>query len=247
MGWALDLDGVVWLGTESIPGVAEAIAALQSAGETVLFVTNNSGRRVVDVENKLASHGIDAQGGVITSAMAASQLVKPGERVLGMCGPGCREELESQGAIVVEEGPVDAVIVGFHESFDYWGLTAGIQAILGGARFLATNEDVTYPAEDGIRAGAGSIVAALQAATKVKPEVAGKPHQPICDLVIARGGESGIVVGDRPDTDGLLAKSLNWKFALVLSGVTTESELPTDPIPDSVHRDLPALVEEYLG
>ena len=73
MGWALDLDGVVWLGTESIPGVAEAVAALQSAGETVLFVTNNSGRRVSDVENKLASHGIDAQGGVITSAMAASQ------------------------------------------------------------------------------------------------------------------------------------------------------------------------------
>ena len=247
MGWALDLDGVVWLGTESIPGVAEAVAALQNAGETVLFVTNNSGRRLSDVEKKLASHGIDAQGGVITSAMVASQLVKPGERVLGMCGPGCREELESQGAIVVEEGPVDAVIVGFHESFDYWGLTAGIQAILGGARFLATNEDVTYPAEDGIRAGAGSIVAALQAATKVKPEVAGKPHQPICDLVIARGGESGIVVGDRPDTDGLLARSLNWKFALVLSGVTGESELPTDPAPDSVHRDLPALVEEYLG
>ena len=53
MGWALDLDGVVWLGTESIPGVAEAVAALQSAGETVLFVTNNSGRCVVDVENKL--------------------------------------------------------------------------------------------------------------------------------------------------------------------------------------------------
>ena len=70
MGWALDLDGVVWLGTESIPGVAEAVAALQNAGETVLFVTNNSGRRVIDVEEKLFSHGIDAQGGVITSAMA---------------------------------------------------------------------------------------------------------------------------------------------------------------------------------
>ncbi|CAI8364870.1 MAG: Acid sugar phosphatase [Acidimicrobiales bacterium AG-410-I20] len=247
MGWALDLDGVVWLGTESIPGVAEAVAALQNAGETVLFVTNNSGRRVIDVEEKLFSHGIDAQGGVITSAMAAAQMVEPGERVLGMCGPGCREELESQGAVMVSDGPVDTVVVGFHENFDYWGLTAGIQAILGGARLLATNQDVTYPAEDGIRAGAGSIVAALEAATKVKPEVAGKPHQPICDLVIERGGTEGIVVGDRPDTDGLLAKSLNWKFALVLSGVTNESDLPIDPIPDSIHLDLPSLVEEYLG
>ena len=148
---------------------------------------------------------------------------------------------------MVDEGPVDTVVVGFHENFDYWGLTAGIQAILGGARLLATNQDVTYPAEDGIRAGAGSIVAALEAATKVKPEVAGKPHQPICDLVIERGGTEGIVVGDRPDTDGLLAKSLNWKFALVLSGVTNESDLPIDPVPDTIHLDLPTLVKEYLG
>ena len=82
MAWALDLDGVVWLGTEDIPGAADAVAALQDAGETVLFVTNNSGRRVVDVEAKLASHGIEARGGVITSGMAAAALVEPGEVVL---------------------------------------------------------------------------------------------------------------------------------------------------------------------
>ncbi|MDE0928923.1 MAG: HAD-IIA family hydrolase [Acidimicrobiales bacterium] len=246
MGWALDLDGVVWLGTDRIPGVGEAVTKLQDAGETVLFVTNNSGSRIVDLEARLAHHGIDARGGVISSAMAVAQMVEPGERIMGMCGPGCREELEAKGAVMVDDGPVDTVVVGFHEHFDYWGLSAGIRAVLGGARLLATNTDVTYPAEDGIRAGAGSIVAALEAATGAIPEVAGKPHQAICDLVLEAAGPDGIVVGDRPDTDGLLAQALNWKFALVLSGVTTEAHLPVSPQPDTVHADLPALVEEYL-
>ncbi|MBC8364806.1 MAG: HAD-IIA family hydrolase [Actinobacteria bacterium] len=257
MAWALDLDGVVWLGTEDIPGAADAVAALQDAGETVLFVTNNSGRRVVDVEAKLAGHGIDARGGVITSGMAAAAMVQPGEVVLGMCGPGAREELEAVGAIVVGEGPADTVVVGFHEDFDYRGLTAGVQAILGGARLLATNEDVTYPAHDGIRPGAGSIVAALVAATGATPEVAGKPHRPMCDVVLGRAGEGGgvagggvaegIVVGDRPDTDGLLARALGWEFALVLTGVTSEADLPTDPEPDRVAADLASLVKAHLG
>ena len=247
MAWALDLDGVVWLGTEGIPGAADSVAALQDAGETVLFVTNNSGRRVVDVEAKLAGHGIEARGGVITSGMAAAAMVQPGEVVLGMCGPGAKEELEAAGAIVVRDGPVDTVVVGIHEDFDYWRLTAGVQAISGGARFLATNEDVTYPAHDGIRPGAGSIVAALVAATGVIPVVAGKPHRPICEVVLDRAAVGGIVVGDRPDTDGLLARALGWKFALVLSGVTTEADLPTDPEPDIVAIDLPSLVKAHLG
>jgi 4-nitrophenyl phosphatase len=247
MGWALDLDGVVWRGTDDVPGAAEAVAALQDAGETVLFVTNNSGRRVVDVEAKLSHHGIDAQGGVVTSGMAAARLVSPGEKVLGLCGPGCREELEARGAEVVRDGPADTVVVGFHEDFDYWRLTAGVQALLGGARLLATNRDVTYPAEDGIRPGAGSIVAALVAATGVEPEVAGKPHQAICDLVLERAGADGVVVGDRPDTDGLLARALGWRFGLVLSGVTTVGDLPIQPTPDTVHPDLAALVAEALG
>jgi HAD superfamily hydrolase (TIGR01450 family) len=247
MAWALDLDGVVWLGTEDIPGAADAVAALQDAGETVLFVTNNSGRRVVDVEAKLASHGIEARGGVITSGMAAAALVEPGEVVLGMCGPGAREELEAVGAVIVDEGPADTVVVGFHEDFDYWGLTAGVRAILGGARLLATNLDVTYPAHDGIRPGAGSIVAALVAATGATPVVAGKPHPPICEVVLDRAGDGGIVVGDRPDTDGLLARALGWEFALVLTGVTGEADFPVDPEPDRVAIDLASLVKAHLG
>ena len=88
MAWALDLDGVVWRGTDGVPGSAEAVRLLQESGERVLFVTNNSGRRVVDTVQKLAGLGIDAMGGVVTSGMAAARLVAKSERVLGMCGPG---------------------------------------------------------------------------------------------------------------------------------------------------------------
>ncbi len=246
MSWALDLDGVVWLGSEDIPGAADAVARLQATGEKVLFVTNNSARRVVDVEAKLASHGIDAMGGVITSGMAAAALVKPGETVVGLCGPGAREELEARGARVVSDGPADAVVVGFHEEFDYRRLTAGVQAVLGGARLLATNEDPSWPAEDGIRPGAGALVAAVAVATDATPVFAGKPHQPICDLVLEAAGQTGTVVGDRPDTDGLLARAMGWNFALVLSGVIGDEDLPVDPVPDSVHADLASVVDEAL-
>nr|MCS5678872.1 HAD hydrolase-like protein [Acidimicrobiales bacterium] len=74
-----------------------------------------------------------------------------------------------------------------------------------------------------------------------------KPHRPICEVVLDRAAEGGIVVGDRPDTDGELARALGWKFALVLSGVTTEADLPTDPEPDIVAIDLPSLVKAHLG
>ena len=104
MAWALDLDGVVWLGDHAVPGAAAAVARLREAGEQVFFVTNNSGRTVAEVEARLAGFGIDACGGVITSAMATARLVEPGETVLCLCGAGAAEELRKAGANVVAKG-----------------------------------------------------------------------------------------------------------------------------------------------
>jgi len=250
MPWALDLDGVVWRGIEGVPGSAEAVRLLQEAGERVLFVTNNSGRPVSDTEGKLAGLGIDAMGGVVTSGMAAAALVSPGERVLGMCGSGCREELERVGAEVVRDGSADAVVVGFHDDFDYWRLTAAVQAVLGGARLIGTNDDVTFPAHDGLRPGAGSLLAAVRAATGAEPELAGKPYGPMCDLVRSLvAGEDGecVMGGDRPDTDGRFARALGWRWSLVLSGLVGADDLPVDPEPDTVHGDLLAAVGDHLS
>ena len=92
-GWALDLDGVVWLGDEPIAGSAAAIARLRAAGHRVLFVTNNSSVVVSDVEAKLARMGIPAVGDVVTSAVVAADLVQPGEVALVCAGPGVTEAL----------------------------------------------------------------------------------------------------------------------------------------------------------
>ena len=79
-------------------------------------------------------------------------------------------------------------------------------------------------------------------ASGVQPVVAGKPHQPFADLVTARFGTDGIMVGDQPLTDGRLAVRLGYRFGLVLTGVTKQGDLPVDPTPDLIAADLPALV-----
>ena len=247
MTWALDLDGVVWLGDKVIQGVGESITFLREKGEQVFFVTNNSGRTVSEVEEKLNSFNIEPNGGVITSAMAMATLFSPDETVLTLCGKGAVEEMEKVGAKPVKDGKADSVVVGFHEDFDYWKLTAALQAIDAGARLLATNDDLTYPSHDGIRPGAGSILASLVAATEAVPEIAGKPYQPMCDLLNELSGGNGIMVGDRPDTDGRFAKNLGWDFGLVLSGVTKKSDLPVDPPHDFLADDLPDMVEQIFS
>jgi len=247
MTWALDLDGVVWLGDKVIQGVGESITFLREKGEQVFFVTNNSGRTVSEVEEKLNSFNIEPNGGVITSAMAMATLLSPDETVLTLCGKGAVEEMEKVGAKPVKDGKADSVVVGFHEDFDYWKLTAALQAIDAGARLIATNDDLTYPSHDGIRPGAGSILASLVAATEAVPEIAGKPYQPMCDLLNELSGGNGIMVGDRPDTDGRFAKNLGWDFGLVLSGVTKKSDLPVDPPHDFLADDLPDMVEQIFS
>jgi len=246
MPFAIDLDGVVWLGEQPINGSAAAIARLRAAGEPVLFCTNYSVLPVADIEAKLGRHGIPSQGDVVTSAMAGALLVEAGERVLVCGGPGVTEAVLTRGAVPVRTGPADAVLVGMHHDFDYERLTAASQAVHAGARLLATNDDPTYPTANGLLPGAGSIVAAIERATGVTAAVAGKPHHPMAELVRARLGSAGTMVGDRPDTDGRFAVALGYRFALVLSGVAS-SAADLDPAPALVAPDLAHLVDELLG
>ena len=245
VAWALDLDGVIWLGDQPIPGAAEAVALLQATGEPVVFVTNNSAVPVGEVEAKLAAHGIEAVGMVLTSAMAAAQRVEPGEVALVCAGPGVEEALAARGVRTVRDGDADVVVVGFHRDFDYERMRVASTAVRRGARLLATNDDATYPTPDGLIPGGGAILAAVTTAAGVPPEVAGKPHLPMAELVRARVGDAGVMVGDRPDTDGRFALTLGWRFGLVLSGVTTA--LPVEPAPDLVAPDLAALVGAALA
>jgi len=242
VAWVLDLDGVVWLADQPIVGAAAAVEALRGAGEEVVFVTNNSNGTVADYEAKLAAHGVEAGGAVITSAMAAAGLVRAGARVLVCGGPGVWEAVEKRGATPVTDGDADAVIVGFHPEFDYERLRVASAAVRRGARLIGTNDDATFPTPNGPIPGNGSLLAAVATAGGAAPVVAGKPYAPMAALVRERCGPIATFVGDRPDTDGRLARVLGYRFVLVLSGVTTEAELPVDPAPDLVVADLAAAV-----
>ena len=199
---------------------------------------------VADQEAKLADCGIDAHGSVITSATAAAQLIHPGERVLVVGGPGIVEAVELAGAEACSSGPADAVIVGMDPGFNYDTLGRAMRAVRGGARLIGTNHDPSYPTERGLEPGGGSLLAAVATAAEAVPTMAGKPNQPIVDCVRSRIGDFGVVVGDRPDSDGLFAEALGYEFALVLSGVTGPDDLPVSPEPQYIAPDLAALVDQ---
>lgn len=246
MPWVLDLDGVLWLGPEPIPGAADAVARLRAAGETVVFATNNAAGRVSEHEQKLAAMGVPADGAVVTSAQAGAALVEAGERTLVVGGPGLQEEVAARGADVVTEGPCDVVISGLDRGLTYDSIRTASTAIRDGARWIQTNTDVTFPTPTGPEPGAGTIAAALAAASGREPIVAGKPHQPMADLIRDRLGDEGYMVGDRPDTDGLFARRLGYRFCLALSGITRPDELPVEPEPWTTGADLAAIVTTVL-
>lgn len=244
--WALDLDGVVWRGDTAVPGSAGAVAALRSRGERVVFFTNNSFAGVDDFAAKLERVGISApHEDLLTSGQAAASLVDAGTTALLCAGPGVQEALEAKGVTVVKDGPADAVVVGWHSTFDYEELTRAMTAVRNGARLIGTNDDATYPTAGGLIPGGGALLAAVAYASGASPEVAGKPHAPMVDLIGRRIGAVDVMVGDRATTDGLLARSLGARFALVLSGVTTDGDLPVEPAPDLVAPDLAGVVARW--
>lgn len=246
-----DLDGVLWRGDTPIPGSAAAVATLRAAGRRVAFLTNNSSHRVADVVAKLDRCGVPADpADVLSSAQAAAVLLgaalAPGGRVLVCGGPGVVEAVTGAGLVAVAndrelDAPVDAVVCGFHRDFDFDRLDRAAAAVRDGARFVATNLDATYPGDHRVLPGAGSLVAALATASGRTPEVAGKPAAATVALVHERLGDDGVMVGDRPSTDGALAAALGWPFAMVRSGIGGHD--PSEPVPDPE----PAFLADDLG
>ena len=243
-----DLDGVIWLSLRAISGSADAIARLRATGHRVLFVTNNSSLMREDVEAALEKVGVPAAGDVLSSAMAAARLVERGERALVVGGPGIVQALHGRGAEVVDDGPADAVLVGFTRDFDYDALRRANATIRAGARLIGTNDDATYPTPDGPIPGGGALLAAVAKASGQQPVVAGKPYQPMADLVRAELGgvlDGAVMIGDRQETDGDFAARLGIGFGLVRSGVTALG-VAVDPSPTFDAADLAVMVDHLL-
>lgn len=214
----VDLDGVVWLAGEALPGAADGVDELRRRGVPILFATNNATPTIGELRSGLEAIGIHAtERELATSAQSAAALLHPGQRVHAVGEAGLFEALEERGAVRTDASP-DAVVVGLSRTFDYETCDRAAGLVRDGARFIATNLDPTLPTPGGLRPGAGAIVAAIATASGREAEVAGKPSAAMVRYVAGRV-RVGAVIGDRPSTDGALAAALGVPFALVASAI----------------------------
>jgi HAD superfamily hydrolase (TIGR01450 family) len=246
-----DLDGVVYRGGRVLHGAGEALARLAEAGVRTIFITNNSTRTPENAAAKISSlAGVAvAPDDVVTSSLATVGLLGPADGPVYIVGEdGVSDAVARAGLSVTEKGDeARSVVVGLTRSLSYEMLGEAMKALMAGARFIATNNDHTFPTETGVMPGAGAIVAALEAASGRTPVVAGKPHAPMREFVRSMGVTRAWVIGDRLDTDIALASDEeDWSSILVLTGVTTRSEVAVGGA-DHVVKDLPAAVDLVLA
>jgi 4-nitrophenyl phosphatase len=245
----LDLDGTVYHGTEAIEGAAEFIRALAIP---YLFVTNRGNRTPETVAQQLNGMGIDCTAeNVLTSAQATAGYLSRGKRAFCIGEDGLKIALQDAGVIVVEdETAVDAVVVSFDRSFDYRKLTLALNHISSGAVFLATNDDHVITVQNGIVPEAGPLVAAVSAATGLRPKLFGKPHAPIMEMALQRLGVNAtetVVIGDNLSTDILAGARMGMKSALILTGVSSRADAENSDIkPTWIVEDYGDLVRQVF-
>lgn len=251
-GLLVDLDGVVYTGEVSVPGAAAFLAEARRRSFPLLMVTNNSTSSSEAVVTRLASMGIRVEPGqVLTSAQAAAsfihQTLPSVEQVFVIGELGLREAVLNEGLRIVDDAAgAECVLVGLDRAFTYAKLAAATRAILGGAPFVATNADALLPVEGGgFLPGAGTMVAAISAATGILPTVIGKPEAALFQEGLARLGgfapHDVAMVGDRLDTDLDGARRVGLRTILVLSGVATRADAEgAAQAPDAV---VPSLID----
>jgi HAD superfamily hydrolase (TIGR01457 family) len=235
----LDLDGVVYRGSSAVPSAAEAIEAAARRGMRAAFVTNNALRTPEAVAARLTGFGVPASPDqVVTSAQVAARVLAGrlpgGARVLVLGGDGLHAAIRSEGLVPVSSADDDpgAVVVGFDPQLTYARLAEAALAIRAGALWVASNADATVPAERGLLPGNGAVLAFLRTATGAEPLITGKPELAMHRESERRSGaRRPLIVGDRLDTDIEAGHRAACPTLLVLTGVTTVSDLLVAPAP----------------
>jgi 4-nitrophenyl phosphatase len=272
----VDLDGVVYRGADPVPGVAAVLADRAARGDDVVYVTNNSMHYRADYQTRLAAMGAPVSPDtVVSSARATAVYLREHDRairrVLVLGAGGLERELRDVGYDVVGAGHAatrvsqegidgyaaagrpDAVVVGLDPNLTYTRLVVACDCIRAGAHFIATNRDPIYPTERGLRPGAGSIVAAVEAATGVVPISIGKPAPYLLEAAAhAVGREPGeaIMIGDGIGTDLAAARAVGARCVFMLTGVTTRAQieaLPAAEQPTAVVADADGLAAALAG
>jgi 4-nitrophenyl phosphatase len=247
----VDLDGVVYRGSEPVPGVAAVLADRAGRGDDVVYVTNNSMHYRAEYQARLAAMGAPVTPNtVVSSARATAVYLKEHDpeirRVLVLGAGGLERELRDEGYDVVGAGTAatrvshegidgfaaagqpQAVVVGLDPNLTYTRLVVASDCIRAGAHFIATNRDPIYPTERGLWPGAGSLVVAVEAATGVVPVSIGKPAPYLLEAAahaVGREPSEAIMIGDGIGTDLAAAKAVGARCIFMLTGVSTRAQV----------------------
>lgn len=230
-----DMDGVLVLGSQVIPGANEFIQRLQQAGSRFLVLTNNSLYTQRDLHVRLKRIGLEVpQESIYTSAVATAQFLAaqhPGGSAYVVGEAGLTTALHEAGFVITDQRP-DYVVLGETLSYSFERITQAMRLVAAGARFIATNPDVSGPGEGGLVPATGSVAALISAATGVQPYYIGKPNPLIMRTAlrtIEAHSEDSVMVGDRMDTDIIIGTESGLDTILVLTGVTRREDIARYP------------------
>src|SRR3954469_6850833 len=233
--WLTDMDGVLVREEHALPGAAEFLARLVERDRRFLVLTNNSIFTPRDLSARLASSGLQIpEEAIWTSALAtatflADQLPHGSAYVIGEAG--MTTALHEVGYTLTDRDP-DFVVLGETRTYSFEAITRAIRLIEKGARFIATNPDVTGPSEEGPLPATGSVAAMITKATGRDPYFVGKPNPMMFRSALNRieaHSESTMMVGDRMDTDVVAGIEAGLDTVLVLTGSTTLADIEKYP------------------
>jgi HAD superfamily hydrolase (TIGR01450 family) len=251
-GLLIDLDGVVWIGREPVPGSVETLRALLAAGKRLVFVTNNPGRLPEAYAERLRALGAEigaeqiVTAGVVVARLAGEAAGEGGSAfVIG--ASALKEMVAATGARLLEGEEAqrsDVVVVSGHRGFDYEELKTAKFALDHGARLFATSHDPTMPFPGGELPGTGAVLAAVEVASGKQATIAGKPERHLFEMAKEAVGEGRLaMIGDRISSDIDGGRAAGLETVLLLSGTTTREEAEAaDPAPDHVLEDLAGLL-----
>jgi NagD protein len=231
----IDMDGVIYHGNKLLKGAVEFVEWLKKNNKSFLFLTNSSERSLVELSQKLARLGIEAEpthfytSALATAGFLASQ--KPGGSAYVIGEPGLIQALYDAGLTMNNVNP-DYVVVGEGRSYSLETLERAVHFVFGGARLIGSNPDLTGPTEAGIVPACGSLVAPIELATNTKAYFVGKPNPLMMRHGLHRLGsqrEETVIIGDRMDTDIVAGVESEIETVLVLSGVTRLEDIPRFP------------------
>ena len=247
----LDMDGVIWRGDQPLGDLPMIFAEINRRGYRTILATNNATLSDDQYLVKLRKFGVELEEWQIISSpdVAANFLKKrypAGGPVFVVGEIGMINTLAKYGFYQSDQN-VLAVVAGLDRQINYDKLARATLLIRSGAMFIGTNADPTLPMPEGLLPGAGSILAALEAATDIKSVVVGKPEPEIYLLALERLNTTPaetLIIGDRLDTDITGAQKLGCHTALLLSGVTGEADANAwRPVPDIIAPDITRLLE----